>query len=118
MGSTSSARKESLRWTRCFSPRELTGMVAGSSTTTMPVMSCCSSRRAVVMTGTMSRDSFSSPRSSATTTSNLLDVNTALHRDTGKREGRGREEGEGRWKTVMLELFLKKDTLEIIQIEV
>ena len=117
MGSTSSARKESLRWTRCFSPRELTGIVAGSSTTTMPVMSCCSSRRAVVMTGTMSRAS-SSPRSSATTTSSLLDVNTALHRGHRGHREEGGKRGKDDGKQSCWNLKKKKNTLEIIQIEV
>lgn len=58
----------------------------------------------MVTTGTMSRASLSSPRSSATTTSSLLDVNTALGevyrrgQEEGEREGKaeGREGGESR----------------------
>ena len=66
------------------------GIVPGSTTTMIPVTSWCSSSRAVVMTGTMSRASLSSPYISETTTSSLLEVKAAL-----KREGReGRERGE------------------------
>ena len=65
------------------------GIVPGSTTTMIPVTSWCSSSRAVVMTGTMSRASLSSPYISETTTSSLLEVNAALKRE---REGREREE--------------------------
>ena len=37
MGSNSSAKKESRRCIRCFSPLELMGIVPGSTTTTIPV---------------------------------------------------------------------------------
>ena len=37
MGSSSSAKKESRRCIRCFSPLELMGIVPGSTTTTIPV---------------------------------------------------------------------------------
>ena len=68
------------------------GIVPGSTTTMIPVTSWCSSSRAVVMTGTMSRASLSSPYISETTTSSLLEVKAAL-----KREREGRERGERDW---------------------
>ena len=40
MGSNSSAKKESRRCMRCFSPLELMGIVPGSTTTTIPVTTC------------------------------------------------------------------------------
>ena len=70
------------------------GIVPGSTTTMIPVTSWCSSSRAVVMTGTMSRASLSSPYISETTTSSLLEVKAALREREG-REGRERERREG-----------------------
>ena len=61
IGSISSARKESRRFILCFSPREFIGMEPGSTTTTIPVTNWCSSSNTVVMTGTISSASFSSP---------------------------------------------------------
>ena len=72
------------------------GIVPGSTTTMIPVTSWCSSSRAVVMTGTMSRASLSSPYISETTTSSLLEVKAALKRERergGEREEKGRERG-------------------------
>ena len=82
------------------------GIVPGSTTTMIPVTSWCSSSRAVVMTGTMSRASLSSPYISETTTSSLLEVKAALKREReGKERGggerggrRGRKEGGEREK--------------------
>ena len=82
------------------------GIVPGSTTTIIPVTSWCSSSRAVVMTGTMSRASLSSPYISETTTSSLLEVKAALKREReGKERGggerggrRGRKEGGEREK--------------------
>lgn len=78
MGSSWSARKESRRCMRCFSPLELMGMTPGSTMTTTPTIRWCSSRTALVIRGTRSSASCSEPHSSDTTTSRLVHVNTAL----------------------------------------
>lgn len=78
MGSSWSARKESRRCILCFSPRELMGITPGSTMTTTPTMRWCSSRTTLVTSGTRSKASCSEPLSSATTTSRLVHVNTAL----------------------------------------
>ena len=76
------------------------GIVPGSTTTMIPVTSWCSSSRAVVMTGTMSRASLSSPYISETTTSSLLEVKAALKRERRGRRGRRerREREKRRWR--------------------
>ena len=81
------------------------GIVPGSTTTMIPVTSWCSSSRAVVMTGTMSRASLSSPYISETTTSSLLEVKTALRREGGEREEKGEKGEEKR------EMFHRRSTL-------
>ena len=78
MGSNWSAKNPSLRCMRCFSPLELMGTVPGSAITTMPTIKWCSSRTVFVIKGTRSRASVSGPSSSATTTSKLVQVKTAL----------------------------------------
>ena len=74
------------------------GIVPGSTTTMIPVTSWCSSSRAVVMTGTMSRASLSSPYISETTTNSLLEVKTALRREGGERRGEKGKREEKREK--------------------
>ncbi|MPC15699.1 hypothetical protein E2C01_008498 [Portunus trituberculatus] len=77
IGSSWSARNPSLRCMRCFSPRELMGTTPGSTTTMTPTMIWCSSRTDEVISGTRSRASYSAPSSSTTTTSKLVQLNTA-----------------------------------------
>ena len=57
---------------------ELIGTVPGSAMTTIPTTSWCSSKTMFVTRGTRSKASFSFPSNSATTTSRLVHVNTAL----------------------------------------
>lgn len=78
MGSNWSARKESLKCIRCFSPLEFIGMTPGSTITTTPTIRWCSSNTTLVTSGTRSKASCSDPQSSATTTSRFVQVNTAL----------------------------------------
>lgn len=87
MGSNWSARKESLKCIRCFSPLEFIGMTPGSTITTTPTIRWCSSNTTLVTSGTRSKASCSDPQSSATTTSRFVQVNTALQR--GKKRVKG-----------------------------